>query len=623
MKLSLKNRLLLASLLGLLLVAVTFVLGQSFVGKAAQQQREQAGLGYAQALWQVSSDVTYEQLRAQSKALTRDSKLIQAIKENDSVGLAEYARPTMLRLQAGEQIDGLLISDLDGGILFKSGNSDIDPQTSGFMRWIGEHKKVGQDIARIEQDFSGLLVGFPLYYRGKPKGVAAFYIGLDKITSRLAQSGNMISGLVNSQGHLDYLSNQELVDVFDTTQLDLSRSGNHMMQAGERVYSTILLPLRNRNDEHISSLILNTDATDSVAAQQQVILSEAAVGVLALLGIAAAIFWQMNQAFRPLRRAVRTMQQIAAGDLSGEIDDAPRNEIGDMIEGMREMRLKLRTIVEALLANTDTLQRVAGEASSIATEASDGTTRQREETQSVATAMTEMSSTVAEVAESAAQAASAADAASEEAQQGLSAVTDVKQSIEVLAENVQSGADAIKQVERESDAIGQILEVIQGIAEQTNLLALNAAIEAARAGEQGRGFAVVADEVRTLASRTQESTSEIQSMIERLQNGTQQAVKVMVFSQSHAAGSVEQAVAANQKLTSIAGAVTRISEMNTQIATAAEEQSVVAEEINRSVVSISSIAEETAQGAQRSTDSSGQVAALADELKGLTSQFRL
>jgi len=228
-----------------------------------------------------------------------------------------------------------------------------------------------------------------------------------------------------------------------------------------------------------------------------------------------------------------------------------------------------------------------------------------------------------EVANNAAQAATAADEANQRAGRGREVVEQVRHSIEILADKVRSGADAIKQVEQESDAIGQILDVIRGIAEQTNLLALNAAIEAARAGEQGRGFAVVADEVRTLASRTQESTSEIQAMIERLQSGTQQAVEVMEQGQTQANGSVELAQSANEVLQAITEAVHQISLMNTQIATASEEQSAVAEEINRSVISISEIAEATAEGAQRATGSSGRVAELANELKSLTAQFKL
>jgi len=227
------------------------------------------------------------------------------------------------------------------------------------------------------------------------------------------------------------------------------------------------------------------------------------------------------------------------------------------------------------------------------------------------------------VANSASKAASAATEATDKTRQGQKAVEEVKTSIESLASNVSSGADAIRQVQQESDAIGQILEVIRGIAEQTNLLALNAAIEAARAGEQGRGFAVVADEVRTLASRTQDSTSEIQAMIERLQSGTEQAVSVMETGRTRADDSVRQAIAANAVLEEINSAVEQISQMNMHIATAAEQQSAVAEEINRSVINISGIAEETANGAVSSTESANQVEHYANELKALTSQFKL
>ncbi len=221
------------------------------------------------------------------------------------------------------------------------------------------------------------------------------------------------------------------------------------------------------------------------------------------------------------------------------------------------------------------------------------------------------------------RAAVGADDAREKADAGALAVVQVQERIDSLSHKVHDSAEAIRSVEKESEAIGQILDVIRGIAEQTNLLALNAAIEAARAGEQGRGFAVVADEVRTLASRTQESTAEIQSMIERIQNGTRQAVSVMGESQSEAERSVQQVVSANGIIRSIDDAVQQISAMNTQIAAAAEEQSAVAEEINRSVVNIATVAEQTASGAQQTREANEQTSQLADRLLQLTSYFKL
>jgi methyl-accepting chemotaxis protein len=227
------------------------------------------------------------------------------------------------------------------------------------------------------------------------------------------------------------------------------------------------------------------------------------------------------------------------------------------------------------------------------------------------------------VAHNAVQAAKASGMADSEAAKGRHVVNDAVGSIKQLADDIEDTSNTINALEVESKNIGTVLNVIQGIAEQTNLLALNAAIEAARAGESGRGFAVVADEVRSLAQRSQESTEEIKQIIDRLQSGARTAVDKMERGRNQANLTVEQAEQAGQALDAITNAIMSINDMNTQIASAAEEQSAVAEEINRNVVTIAKVADETAASAQQTTDTSGELAALAMELHELISEFHL
>lgn len=237
--------------------------------------------------------------------------------------------------------------------------------------------------------------------------------------------------------------------------------------------------------------------------------------------------------------------------------------------------------------------------------------------------MNEMAATVKEVAENVGNSAAAAHTANLETKEGRSLVNNTVENINHLAESINSAAEVVARVEQGSNEISKVLDVIRGIAEQTNLLALNAAIEAARAGEQGRGFAVVADEVRTLASRTQESTTVINQIIEKLQSGTSRSVAAMSDSRNQAVAVVDKATLADTSLQSIESSVAQINAMSTQIATAAEEQTAVAEEMSRNITRISDSATQNATGAVQTAQAGEELASIAVKLQGLVSAFRI
>jgi methyl-accepting chemotaxis protein len=247
--------------------------------------------------------------------------------------------------------------------------------------------------------------------------------------------------------------------------------------------------------------------------------------------------------------------------------------------------------------------------------------RQQGETAQVATAMNEMVATVQEVAKNTGEAAHAAEVSDEKTKAGKALVVETRSTIHNLAGEVERSAEVIDQLKGDSEKINSIMDVISGIAEQTNLLALNAAIEAARAGEQGRGFAVVADEVRTLAQRTQDSTSEIRDMIEHLQSGIGDAVSVMARGRDQAGTAVSQADETGLALDSILESVATIHQMNIQIATAAEEQNAVAEEMNRNVVTINELSEHSTLASREVATSGQELADMAKKLKELVTQF--
>ena len=312
---------------------------------------------------------------------------------------------------------------------------------------------------------------------------------------------------------------------------------------------------------------------------------------------------------------------LADGDLTARVDYSSNDEIGHIAAAFNRMADKFSQAITLVKESISQLAAAAEETSVVNAQTTSGINQQQMETSQVATAITEMNATVHEVARSAVAAAEAAREADETFDKGKLVVDRIIDAISELASEVEQSSLVIRELEHESESIGSVLDVIKGIAEQTNLLALNAAIEAARAGEQGRGFAVVADEVRTLAGRTQQSTQEIEEMINRLQAGANKAVQVMEVGKQKSEHGVEQAAAAGEALKTINQAVDRINSMNTQIASAAEEQSSVTEEINRNIVNINKVAEQTSEGAKQAALASDDLARLAEQLKKLVSQF--
>jgi methyl-accepting chemotaxis protein len=310
-------------------------------------------------------------------------------------------------------------------------------------------------------------------------------------------------------------------------------------------------------------------------------------------------------------------------DLTRRIEHNSKDELGSMIIALNRMLDKFHKSIEQLAGSTSEVAAASEELTTITSKSSHSLEQQLHKTDQAATAMTQMSSTVLEVASKTADAATSAEAANHAAGEGHDVVQLSVSAIEALAGDVDKGASLINHVEKDSEAIGSVLDVILEFAEQTNLLALNAAIEAARAGEQGRGFAVVADEVRTLASRTKKSSTEIQEMILNLQTSSREAVQAMEEGREKARTSVEQATKAGKALDVIESSVHSIHNLNTQIASAAEEQSAVSEEITSNLTMINEMAKQTSEGAIQTASASEKLAMLATNLQGLVHQFKV
>jgi len=332
----------------------------------------------------------------------------------------------------------------------------------------------------------------------------------------------------------------------------------------------------------------------------------------------------MNVLMRELKMIEESLDIVSKGDFSKPIQ-APdsENEVGRTFKAYNKMLACVSEMLVKVGTSADHISKITATVTAALEDTDEGIIQQHGEIDQVATAMTEMAATVHEVAKNTIQAAEAAGLANKEAEDGYTVVNHAIDSISSMAQEVENAASVMTQLEADSQQVGQVLAVIKGIAEQTNLLALNAAIEAARAGEQGRGFAVVADEVRTLAQRTQQSTEEIRDIIERLQNQAKNAATVIERSQLQAHKSVEQTGKAGSTLKRIVDAVATIHDMNAQIATAADEQSHVAEDMNRSIISISNIAENTGLAARKTVGATAMISDEITDLHKLMEQFQI
>lgn len=353
-------------------------------------------------------------------------------------------------------------------------------------------------------------------------------------------------------------------------------------------------------------------------------IQSAIVALAMIVLISGFVVFIARQILMPIKSLSTIMSRASAEqDLTLRASIEGKDEISLMANNFNHMMQEFEGLLREILSSSTQLSSAAEELTMITKETDEQMKRQNLETDQVATAITEMTSTVQEVARHANEAASTSQSANDSTNEGMEVVGQNKQHITALAEEVSNAASVINELSVDSEKIGTVLTVIREIAEQTNLLALNAAIEAARAGEQGRGFAVVADEVRTLAQRSQSSTAEIEQIVERLQTSASKAVGVMDSGKERADGSVSRAESVGSSLSEITHAISAINDMNFQIASAAEEQASVSQEIDKNVVNISNIAKETFMNAEQTTQTANSLSSLAHSLNSMVSRFKV
>ena len=406
---------------------------------------------------------------------------------------------------------------------------------------------------------------------------------------------------------------KRLIDVIATTEAELAQA--------EQATATALKQLNELVGQasNVAFELQKEVSSDVAAANLWTWIGMISATLLAII----VAYITVNRIIKPLAEVNRVLDIVASGDMTQRLDDSAKDEFGELSRSCNTLITSLRSLIQGIISRSTQLAAASEETSAITGESSQAIRNQQAQVEQAATATTEMSSTSQTVSNSAQQALKEIKNADKEADRVKGISNNNKATIEQLAREVESASKVINKLHQDSASIGSILDVIRGIADQTNLLALNAAIEAARAGEQGRGFAVVADEVRSLASKTQASTQEIQAMIESLQTGAEAAVTAMSKGKQQADSCVEQSDLANTALDSITAAVALAHDVSEEISTAAQEQQQVSQEISERLESIVAIAEQTAEGANQTNISSSEVAKLAEELRLSVDEFKV
>lgn len=557
-----------------------------------------------------------------TSALIRDRNTRKALKKQDIAQLNENASTTFNLLNASGVLTRLQITDAQGRVLY---SEPVSFSGKSKKTLIEKALKQGKVLSGIERDDDGKLlniVAFPLSMRGKVIGAGVYAKDLSHAVKEFKQVNHSDVLISSPRNDSDYVTSKELFDHFANHLSQLPAESTTIMDREDKYFSVVHLPISDEA-EVIAKFITAKDVTESYNQQQATLYVSTTISVVVLILSIVIVYMYMGFVLRPLGTAVENLREISEGNLSITIDVKSNDEIGAIQQGMQNTILKLRDIVSQIMSMTEQLGVASNNIGNSASQTRDGVHQEQAELSQLTTAITQMTATVQEVASNATVAASSTEQSDNEAREGQQLVQQTISSIQSLATEIDNASQVVNQLEGDSNAIGAILDVIKGIAEQTNLLALNAAIEAARAGEQGRGFAVVADEVRSLASRTQQSTQEIQEMIENLQRKSQDASVVMGTSQNKVKESVLLAAKSGDSLNTITEAVANISDMNIQIATAAEQQASVSEEINRNAVNINNISEVSAEGMDVIFKGTDELAEISRRLNDIVNTFKI